>query len=97
MRKGLIIMAAGAALVTGLSTTAQAANGCGPGWHRNEHGRCRPDHYYHPSNNPYAYYGYPPAVVVEPEVRGYYPDQGYWDGDRRYWHRHDEDYDWDDR
>ncbi len=50
------------ATVGGMVGSAQAADGCGPGWHRNVYGYCRPNAY-----RPYVY-GAP--VVVGPVWRG---------------------------
>ena len=51
--------------------TAQAADGCGRGFHRGPYGHCRPN--------------YGPGVVAPGLAVGvFYPGRGYWDG-RRYW------------
>jgi hypothetical protein len=72
LRKTLIVaaLAAGAALAA--LSPANAAEGCGPGFHRGPYGRC------HPNGG---------AVVVAPRgpaVGVFYAGRGYWDG-RRYW------------
>lgn len=68
-------IAAGAVLV-GL-VPAEAAQGCGRGFHRGLYGHCRPN---------------VPAVVVPvpgPVVIGtYYPHRGWWDGHRYWRHRY---------
>lgn len=64
------------ATVGGMVGSAQAADGCGPGWHRNVYGYCRPNAY-----RPYVY-GAP--VVVGPVWRG--PVYHAW-GPRPGWHR----------
>ncbi len=70
MRATMLILAgAGAALA--LASTAQAAGGCGPAYHRGPYGGCRPN------------LG-PGPVVVGPSVGVFYPGRGYWDGNR-YW------------
>lgn len=72
MRKTLIVaaLAAGAALAA--LAPANAAQGCGPGFHRGPYGRC------HPNGGPVVVVPRGPAVGV------FYPGRGYWDG-RRYW------------
>ena len=72
MRK-LILAALGTCMaVTGMSS-AQAAQGCGPGGHRGPYGHCRPN-------------GGPGFVGPRGPVIGtYYGGRGYWDG-QRYWH-----------
>lgn len=71
-----LAIAAGATIVA--VAPAEAAQGCGAGYHRGPAGRCRP-------NVP------PRTVVVAPGglvVGNYYRGRGYWDG-RRYWqHRY---------
>jgi hypothetical protein len=73
MRK-ILLAAVAAGLALAAVAPADAAQGCGPGGHRNWRGVCRP-------NGP---------VLVGPAVRVgvFYPGRGYWDG-RRYWgHRY---------
>ena len=66
-----ILLAAVAAATLGAGTTAaDAAQGCGPGFHRGYYGRCIP-------NGGPGFYG-PPRVGV------FYPGRGYWYG-HRYW------------
>lgn len=59
------------------ATAADAADGCGRGYHEGPGGRCRPNNGYRGGRE----------VVVAPGliVGNYYRDRGgYWDG-RRYW------------
>ena len=71
MRKILLgaTIAAGAALMA--ISSADAAGGCGPGFHRGPLGGCRVN-------------GGPGIVVGGPAIGVFYPGRGYWDG-RRYW------------
>ena len=75
MLKKLMIaaLAAGTTLV-GVSA-ANAAGGCGPGFHRGPYGGCR------------ANYG-PGPVLVGPVIGTYYGGRGYWDGHRYWGHRY---------
>ncbi|MBI5264581.1 MAG: hypothetical protein HY852_22535 [Bradyrhizobium sp.] len=41
--KYLLAMAMVASTVVGFSAAANAAGGCGPGWHRGPYGACRPN------------------------------------------------------
>jgi len=68
----LATIAAGAALAA--IAPAEAAQGCGPGFHRDYYGRCFP-------NGPVAY-GPAPVIGV------FYGGRGWWDG-HRYWHHRD--------
>ncbi|USI74714.1 hypothetical protein LHA26_18360 [Sphingomonas morindae] len=67
------MLAAGAAL-TALAP-AEAAGGCGPGFHRGPYGGCRPNRR--------------PVLVAPaaPVVGVYYGGRGYWDGHRYWRHR----------
>jgi hypothetical protein len=66
-------IAAGVALAG--VTTADAAGGCGIGFHRGPYGGCRPN-------------GGPAVVAVGVPVLGiFYPGRGYWDGHRYWGHR----------
>ena len=66
----------GALIALSLAATADAAGGCGRGFHRGPAGVCRPN------------LG-PGAVVVAPPRAGiYYRGRGWWDG-RRYWAHRD--------
>lgn len=73
MKKLMAIALAAGVAVGGISTAAEAAQGCGPGFHRGYYGRCIPNGYYHD------------RVVGVPVVGHYYGNQGWWDG-HRYWH-----------
>lgn len=70
---------AGSTIAALAATPALAEGGCGRGYHRGPYGHCQPN------------YGPGPAVVAAPGVRlvigNYYPNRGYWDGRRYYWHR----------
>jgi hypothetical protein len=61
-----------ASIAFGGISTAQAAQGCGRGWHRGPYGHCRPNR------------GGPVVVAPGLVVGNYYHGRGYWDG-RRYW------------
>lgn len=78
MKKFLIVALTSAAALTAVVSTADAAQGCGPGFHRGPYGACRP-------NRP------PPGAVVVvpggPRVGVYYHGRGYWDGHRYYMNR----------
>ncbi len=66
--------------VAAIAGAANAADGCGRGYHRNIHGHCRAN-----------------GVVVAPGlvIGNWYPNQGYWDGQRYWQHReHDEHGGW---
>jgi hypothetical protein len=78
MRKLILAaIAAGTALVA--VSPAMAAQGCGPGGHRDYAGYCRP-------NGPGP--GPGPAIVAGPLVIGtYYPHRGWWDGQHYWMHR----------
>jgi hypothetical protein len=73
MRKILMALAAGGTLLA-LGAPAEAAQGCGAGFHRSPHGRCIP--------NRGPGYGRPGGPVVGV----YYPGRGYW-YNNRYWHK----------
>jgi hypothetical protein len=72
MKKILMALAAGGALLAA-AVPAEAAQGCGAGFHRGPHGRCLP--------NRGPRYGRPRGPVVGV----YYPGRGYW-YNNRYWH-----------
>lgn len=77
MIKTVLLAALAATAVTAVSP-AEAAQGCGPGFHRGPYGHCRPN-------------GGPGPVVVAPGgliVDRYYEGRGYWDG-HRYWRHRD--------
>lgn len=69
---GIAALAATVALVG--AAPADAAQGCGPGFHRGYYGRCLP-------NRGPAFYG-PRRVGV------FYPGRGYWYGGRFWGHRY---------
>lgn len=72
MKKLILTALAAATAMAGLAAApAQAAQGCGPGWHRGYYGECRP-------NGPRFYERGP--IIVE----RYHPHRGWWDG-HRYW------------
>ncbi len=62
----------GAAAAMAVVSSAHAAGGCGPGFHRGPYAGCRPN-------------GGP--VVVGPALGVFYPGRGYWDGHRYWGHR----------
>ena len=70
--KKLVLAALAAGVTLFAVAPANAADGCGRGYHRGPRGACRP-------NNG-------PGVVVAPRlvIGNYYHGRGYWDG-RRYW------------
>jgi hypothetical protein len=71
-RNAMLALLSAAAALTVVSS-AQAAGGCGPGFHRGPYGGCR------------ANRGPGPAVVIgAPAIGVFYPGRGYWDG-HRYW------------
>jgi hypothetical protein len=73
--KKLIFTALAATAMFAALAPAEAAQGCGPGFHRGPYGHCRP-------NRPVA------GVRVGPLVIGtFYPGRGYWDGHRYWMHR----------
>jgi hypothetical protein len=75
MKKILALaLAAGATLTAALP--ANAAQGCGPGFHRGYYGRCIPNGFYHDT------------VVGVPIVGHYYGNRGWWDGHRYYHDRY---------
>lgn len=68
-----VFLAVGATLAA--VSRADAAQGCGPGFHRGPYGHCRPDR--------------PVAVLPGGLVIGtFYPGRGYWDGHRYWQHRY---------
>ena len=72
--KKLIALALAAGATVAIAAPANAAEGCGRGFHRGPYGHCRPN--------------YGPGPVAGPGVAlvigNYYHGRGYWDG-RRYW------------
>ena len=69
------IVGAGALLALSLASAAQAAQGCGIGFHRGPYGGCRPNY----GPGPYVR-----PVIGGPVIGVYYPGRGYWYGGR-YW------------
>ena len=68
-----------ASIALGAASAAQAADGCGRGFHRGPYGHCRPNRG-------------PGPVVVAPApgvfvIDRFYPGRGYWDGHRFWAHR----------
>ena len=75
MRKTIFGIVAVAAML-GMAPMANAAQGCGVGWHRGPYGHC------HPNRRPVLVV---PGPIV---IGGYYPGRGWWDGQRRRGHRY---------
>ena len=77
MKKSALIALALMASTTAVAGIANAADGCGPGFHRGAYGHCRANR--------------GAVVAVGPvglTIGTYYPHHGYWDG-HRYWdHRY---------
>jgi hypothetical protein len=69
---GIVAVAA----MLGMVPMANAAQGCGAGWHRGPYGRCQPNRR--------------PVVIVPGRVviGTYYPGRGWWDGHRYWAHRY---------
>jgi len=88
MRKTIIGIVAVAA-VLGMASSAEAAQGCGIGFHRGPYGYCRPNR--GPvvtAPEPVVAPG-PVVAVPGPLALGvYYPGRGWWDGHRYWWHRY---------
>lgn len=75
MRKTIIGIVA-VVSVLGMASAAEAAQGCGIGFHRGPYGHCRPN-------------GGPVVVLPGPVAVGvYYPGRGWWDGHRYWSHRY---------
>ena len=73
--KKLIFTALAATAMFAALAPSEAAQGCGPGFHRGPYGHCRPN-------------GAVADVRVGPLVIGtFYPGRGYWDGHRYWMHR----------
>ena len=70
--KRLILIALAVGAVLSAVPSAEAAGGCGVGWHRGPYGGCRRN-------------AGPPVVVVPgPRAGTFYEGSGWWDG-HRYW------------
>jgi hypothetical protein len=79
MLKKTLLAVAAAGLMAVSFSSANAAEGCGAGFHRGPHGACRPN------------VGPGPAVVIEPggpRVGVFYRGRGWWDGHRYWAHRY---------
>ena len=72
--KKLVLAALAVTAAAGAATSAEAAQGCGPGFHRGHYGRC------FPYGGPYG----PPGLVIGT----FYPGHGYWYGGRYWGHRY---------
>jgi hypothetical protein len=75
MKMFALALAAGVAVAA--ASSADARQGCGPGFHRGPYGHCRPNR--------------GPGVAVGPGtliVGNYYARRGYWDGNRYWPHRY---------
>ena len=78
MKKLILAALAAGTMIAATATAAEAAQGCGPGFHRGAYGHCRPNR------------GPAPGVgiAVGPLVIGnFYHGRGYWDGHRYWGHR----------
>ncbi len=75
MMKTLLLAAAALGGMVMASATAEARQGCGPGFHRGYYGRCVSNRGPH----------YAPRAYI---VHRYYPGRGYWYGNRFWGHRH---------
>jgi hypothetical protein len=73
--KKLVLAGLAAATMIGAAASADAARGCGAGFHRGYYGRCIP-------NRSYGYGPRGPAIGV------FYPGRGYWYGGRYWGHRY---------
>ena len=72
--KKMFLAAVGSTVALAALSPANAAQGCGPGGHRNPYGHCRPN-------------ARPVAVAPGLVVGNYYHGRGYWDGHRYWQHR----------
>jgi hypothetical protein len=73
MFKKALLATLAAGVTLGAVSAADAAGGCGPGFHRGPYGGCRPNG--------------GPVVVAGPAIGVFYPGRGYWDGHRYWLHR----------
>ena len=78
MKKLLLASIALGSALAAVSPTL-AAEGCGPGFHRNPWGHCRPN------DRGGAYVAAPGMALV---IGNYYRGHGYWDGHRYWQHRY---------
>ena len=76
MFKKALFAAITAGVALAAVSSADAAGGCGPGFHRGPYGGCRPN-------------GGPVVGVAigGPAIGVFYPGHGYWDGHRYWGHR----------
>lgn len=82
MRK-IIIGIVAVASVLGAASAAEAAQGCGIGFHRGPYGGCRPN------RGPVVAVPGPVVAVPGPLAVGvFYPGRGWWDGHRYWGHRY---------
>ena len=70
--KKLALLTLGILASATIAGAANAADGCGPGFHRNAYGHCRANGV---------------AVAPGLVIGTWYPHHGYWDGHRYYQHR----------
>jgi hypothetical protein len=70
MFKKALLATLAAGLTLASVSAADAAGGCGPGFHRGPYDGCRPNR--------------GPVLVGAPGIGIFYPGRGYWDG-HRYW------------
>ena len=73
--KKMLAVAFVAAAIAGTSSTADARDGCGLGWHAGPHGR----HCFRNTGSE--------EVIINPGVGVFVTGHGYWDGHRYWWHR----------
>jgi hypothetical protein len=79
MKKLILAALAAGSMIVLAAPAAEAAQGCGPGFHRGYYGHCRP-------NGPVGRPGV--GIAVGPLVIGnFYAGRGYWDGHRYWRHR----------
>ena len=87
------LMLTGLALGTALLalSPAEAAQGCGAGYHRGPAGHCRPNAVGHTVVTKRTVVTTPGGRLV---IGNYYKGQGYWDGHRYWQHRYRHNNDW---
>ena len=74
--KRLLLSVPAVGMLAGITTAADAAQGCGRGWHRGPYGHCHPNR---------------EGVYVAPgrlSIGVFYPGHGWWDGQRYWGHRY---------
>ncbi|HZZ89758.1 MAG TPA: hypothetical protein VFE13_15635 [Caulobacteraceae bacterium] len=84
--KKLMLATLCAAATLGAAATADAAGGCGPGYHRGPYGGCRANRWV--GRGPVVVARAPFVAVRVPTVGIYYPGRGYWYGGRYWGHRY---------